>query len=74
MVFISKKNIVMLVSLLLQLKVFLFIMAVFVVLAGILHTVAVFSKKQGKIVSSENKLIVFAFAVAYILTMLICGF
>jgi hypothetical protein len=61
-------------SLLLQIKVFLFIMAIFVVLAGILHTVTVFRLQSGKLISSERGLITFGSAVAYIITMLICGF
>ena len=64
----------MIVSLLLQLKVFLFIMAIFVVLAGILHTVTIFRLKSGKLISSEKELITFGASVAYIITMLICGF
>lgn len=64
----------MLISLLLQLKVFLFIMAIFIVLAGILHIITVFRLKNGKLVESQNKLALFGAAVAYIITMLICGF
>lgn len=60
--------------LLLQLKVFLFIMAIFVVLVGALHTVTIFRLKNGKLVSSEKNLVLFGVSVAYILTMLICGF
>ena len=62
------------VTLLLQLKVFLFIMAIFVVLAAILHTVAVFTLKDGKLISSKKELVVFGASLAYILTMLIVGF
>lgn len=64
----------MIVSLMLQLKVFLFIMAIFVVLAGILHTITIFRLRRGKLVSSEKSLALFGAAVAYIITMLICGF
>lgn len=64
----------MITLLLLQFKVFLFIMAIFVVLAGILHTITIFRLKQGKLVSSERGLVVFGASLAYILTMLICGF
>lgn len=64
----------MLLSLLLQIKVFLFIMAIFVVLFGILHIVSVFSLKNGKLVTSEKNLILFGSSLAYIITMLICGF
>ena len=64
----------MIISLLLQLKVFLFIMAVFVVLAGILYIVTIFRLKNGKLISSEKSLITFGASIAYILTMLICGF
>ncbi len=64
----------MIASLVLELKVFLFIMAIFVVLASILHTVTVFRLQSGKLISSERGLITFGSAVAYIITMLICGF
>lgn len=64
----------MIASLILELKVFLFIMAIFVVLVGILHTVTVFRLQSGKLISSEKGLITFGSAVAYIITMLICGF
>lgn len=60
--------------LLLQTKVFLFIMAVFVALIGILHVISVFSLKSGKLVTSEKNLTIFGVSIAYILTMLICGF
>ena len=64
----------MIVSLLLQIKVFLFIMAIFVVLMGILHIASVFSLKQGKLVTSDSKLALYGASIAYIITMLICGF
>ena len=64
----------MIASLILELKVFLFIMAIFVVLASILHIVTVFRLQSGKLISSEGGLITFGSAVAYIITMLICGF
>lgn len=64
----------MIASLLLELKVFLFIMAVFVVLIGILHTVTIFRLKSGRLVSSDKDLTIFGASVAYIITMLICGF
>ena len=64
----------MIASLILELKVFLFIMAIFVVLASILHTVTVFRLQSGKLISSERALTIFGSAVAYIITMLICGF
>jgi hypothetical protein len=64
----------MIASLILELKVFLFIMAIFVVLASILHIVTVFRLQSGKLISSERGLITFGSAVAYIITMLICGF
>jgi hypothetical protein len=64
----------MIASLVLELKVFLFIMAIFVVLVGILHIVTVFRLQSGKLISSERALTIFGSAVAYIITMLICGF
>ena len=64
----------MIASLILELKVFLFIMAIFVVLASILHIVTVFRLQSGKLISSERGLITFGSAIAYIITMLICGF
>lgn len=65
---------VMLSLLLLQFKVFLFIMSIFYVIVGILHTVSVFRFKTGKIVASESGLVVFGMSLSYIITMLICGF
>ena len=64
----------MIASLVLELKVFLFIMAIFAVLVGILHTVTVFRLQSGKLISSERGLTIFGSAIAYIITMLICGF
>ena len=63
----------MIASLLLQLKVFLFIMAILTVLVDIFHVISVFRLKSGKL-ATENELLVFGMAVSYILTMLICGF
>ena len=64
----------MIASLVLELKVFLFIMAIFAVLVGILHTITVFRLQSGKLISSERGLTIFGSAIAYIITMLICGF
>ncbi len=64
----------MMISLLLQLKVFLFIMACFIAIIGIMHTISVFRLKDGKLYSSETNLALFGASIAYILTMLICGF
>ena len=61
-------------TLLLQIKVFLFIMAWFNVILDILHIVSVFRFKNGKLFSSERELTLFGASVAYILTILICGF
>lgn len=63
----------MIASLLLQLKVFLFIMAILTVLVDIFHVISVFRLKSGKL-ATQNELLVFGIAVSYILTMLICGF
>lgn len=64
----------MIASLLLELKIFLFIMAIFVVLFSILHVISVFRLQQGKLVTSEKNLTIFGASIAYIITMLICGF
>jgi hypothetical protein len=48
-------------------------MAIFVVIMGLLHIASVFSLKEGKLVTSESKLALFGAAIAYIITMLICG-
>ena len=64
----------MITTLLLEIKVFLFIMAIFVILAAVMHVVSVFRFKNGKIVSNERGLTLFLSSVAYIITMLICGF
>ena len=64
----------MIASLILQVKVFLFIMAWFTVILDALHIVSVFRFKNGKLFSSDRELTFFGVAVAYILTILICGF
>lgn len=63
----------MIVSLLLQIKVFLFIMAILTVIVDIFHVISVFRLKNGKL-ATQNELIIFGVALSYILTMLICGF
>lgn len=64
----------MVTTLLLQLQVFLFIMSIFIVMFGILHVISVFRLKSGKLVASQKGLVIFGSALAYIITMLICGF
>lgn len=64
----------MITSLLLQIKVFLFIMAIFNIVGSVLHIISVFRLKRGKIVSSDKGLYLFLGSLAYILTMFICGF
>ena len=61
-------------TLLLQIKVFLFIMAWFTVILDALHIVSVFRFKNGKLFSNNRELTFFGMSVAYILTILICGF
>ena len=61
-------------SLLLELKVFLFILAIFIILMGILHVITVFRLEQGKLISSDKELMLFGASISYIITMLICGF
>jgi ABC-type Fe3+-siderophore transport system permease subunit len=60
-------------SLLLQLKVFLFIMAILTLIVDMFHVISVFRLKSGKL-ATQNELIVFGVALSYVLTMLICGF
>lgn len=61
-------------TLLLQIKVFLFIMAWFTVILDALHIVSVFRFKNGKLFSTNRELTLFGMSVAYILTIIICGF
>lgn len=63
----------MITTLLLQIKVFLFIMAILTVIVDAFHVISVFRLKSGKL-ATKNELIVFGVAFSYILTMLICGF
>jgi hypothetical protein len=63
----------MIATLLLQLKVFLFILSILVLLVDIFHVISVFKLKNGKL-ATQNELVVFGVALSYILTMLICGF
>lgn len=60
-------------GLVLEAKVFLFIMAMFVVFMSLVHVLAVLSLKKGRL-ATENGLIAFGVSVSYIITMLICGF
>ena len=57
-----------------QIEMFLFIMAIFVMIMSILHVISVFRLKTGKIVSSKNGLALFGVSLAYIITILITGF
>jgi hypothetical protein len=61
-------------TLLLQIKVFLFIMAWFTIILDALHIVSVFRLRNGKMFQNEKELTVFGASIAYILTILICGF
>jgi hypothetical protein len=63
----------MIATLLLQLKVFLFIMAILTLIVDIFHVISVFRLKSGKL-ATQNELVVFGVALSYTLTMLICGF
>jgi len=63
----------MITTLLLQLKVFLFILSILVLLVDIFHVISVFKLKSGKL-ATQNELVVFGVALSYILTMIICGF
>lgn len=61
-------------TLLLQIKVYLFIMSLLVVIVDIFHAMSVLVLKQGKLITSVKSLTIFGAALSYILTMLICGF
>ena len=63
----------MIAALLLQLKVFLFILSILVLLVDIFHVISVFKLKNGKL-ATQNELVMFGVALSYVLTMLICGF
>jgi hypothetical protein len=63
----------MIATLLLQLKVFLFIMAILTLVVDIFHVISVFRLKSGKL-ATQNELVVFGVALSYVLTILICGF
>ena len=63
----------MIAALLLQLKVFLFIMALLTLVVDMFHVISVFRLKSGKL-ATQNELIVFGVALSYVLTMLICVF
>ena len=64
----------MIVSLLFQLKVFMFIMSILVVIYVLIHVASVFMLHQGQLVESLADVTVFGMSISYILTMLICGF
>ena len=63
----------MIITLLLQLKVFLFILSILVLLVDIFHVISVFKLKSGKL-ATKNELVIFGVALSYVLTMIICGF
>lgn len=63
----------MIATLLLQLKVFLFILSILVLLVDIFHVISVFKLKSGKL-ATQNELVMFGVALSYVLTMIICGF
>ena len=63
----------MIATLILQAKVFLFIMAILTLIVDVFHVISVFKLKNGKL-ATQNELIVFGVALSYVLTMLICGF
>lgn len=63
----------MIAALLLQFKVFLFIMAILTLIVDIFHVISVFKLKNGKL-ATQNELIVFGIALSYVITMLVCGF
>ena len=63
----------MVATLLLQLKVFLFILSILVLLVDIFHVISVFKLKSGKL-ATKNELVIFGVALSYVLTMIICGF
>lgn len=73
MVFKNKLK-VMTEILLLQTKVFLFILAILVIIADIFHIISVIALKKGKVITSMTSLTIFGVALSYVLTMLICGF
>ena len=63
----------MITTLLLQLKVFLFILSILILLVDIFHVISVFKLKNGKL-ATQNELVIFGVALSYVLTMIICGF
>jgi len=63
----------MIAALLLQLKVFLFILSILILLVDIFHVISVFKLKNGKL-ATQNELVMFGVALSYVLTMIICGF
>ena len=49
-------------------------MAWFTIILDALHIVSVFRFKQGKLFATDRDLTLFGVSLAYILTILICGF
>ncbi len=64
----------MIATLILEIKVFFFIMAIFAVVLDVLYIISVINLNKGKLISSKKDLVIFLSALAYILTMIICGF
>ena len=63
----------MIASLLLQVKIFLFILSILTLIVNIFHIISVFKLKSGKL-GGKNELFIFGISLSYILTILICGF
>lgn len=57
-----------------QIEVFIFFMAIMVIINCFLHIIAVFYLKTGKLVTSNLNLFLFGASLAYILTIIKCGF
>lgn len=65
---------VFLASIILEIKVFLFIMAILALIACGLRIASAVALKNGKMIPSMSFLITLGCSLAYILTMIICGF
>lgn len=59
--------------LLLQIKVFFLLLAIFIVCIGIGHAILVFYFKEGKLFKNDEQIWLYLLSLSYILTMIICG-
>lgn len=60
-------------SIIFQIRLFLFIFSILIIIVDIFHVISVFKLQKGQLASTKG-LAIFGVALSYIITTLICGF